>query len=227
MKLFLFIILILVADYSKAQPIPACNDATKRLFIISQEKLMGYPLAKANPNTLDSTLKCFAIHDYQIKDSMGLTYFEIKINRTIQDFSKSTKGRKDMEEMKIMIGCQQKIAKETRFRDSFNLYLKIRAFKSGTYFIDVGKYKKSVKLKYRRLSDSIAVIDVTPPKWSRCDLVGNFNGNLYRQNKPIKGTRLNKGSGGDYLSSGVFYRVATLRKERRPNLKTGHFHILV
>jgi pyrrolidone-carboxylate peptidase len=30
---------------------------------------------------------------------------------------------------------------------------------------------------------------------------------------------------GDYLSNEIFYRVAKLRKENKPNLKTGHFHI--
>jgi len=33
------------------------------------------------------------------------------------------------------------------------------------------------------------------------------------------------GPGGDYLSNEIFYRVARLRKELRPSLATGHFHI--
>jgi len=34
-----------------------------------------------------------------------------------------------------------------------------------------------------------------------------------------------KGSGEDYLSNEIFYRVAKMRTEQRPNLPTGHLHI--
>lgn len=34
-----------------------------------------------------------------------------------------------------------------------------------------------------------------------------------------------KGSGGDYLSNEIFYRVAKLRSEQKPVLSTGHLHI--
>ncbi|MFV0531968.1 MAG: hypothetical protein ACK5MD_11110 [Flavobacteriales bacterium] len=37
--------------------------------------------------------------------------------------------------------------------------------------------------------------------------------------------KLNEGSGGDYLSNEIFYRVAKLRTEIKPNLQTGHFHV--
>jgi len=43
--------------------------------------------------------------------------------------------------------------------------------------------------------------------------------------KPAKGQKLSQGSGGDYLSNEIFYRVAKLRKEKKPVLPTGHFHI--
>lgn len=33
------------------------------------------------------------------------------------------------------------------------------------------------------------------------------------------------GSDGDYLSNEIFYRVAQIRKELKPILATGHFHI--
>ncbi|WP_375415991.1 hypothetical protein [uncultured Hymenobacter sp.] len=33
-----------------------------------------------------------------------------------------------------------------------------------------------------------------------------------------------EGSGGDYLSNEIFYRVARIRQENRPTLPTGHFH---
>lgn len=38
-------------------------------------------------------------------------------------------------------------------------------------------------------------------------------------------TRGYEGSGGDYLSNEIFYRVAKMRTEQRPNLPTGHLHI--
>ncbi|ELY2018687.1 hypothetical protein SL053_002618, partial [Flavobacterium psychrophilum] len=34
-----------------------------------------------------------------------------------------------------------------------------------------------------------------------------------------------EGSGGDYLSNEIFYRVAKMRTEQRPTLATGHLHI--
>ena len=38
-------------------------------------------------------------------------------------------------------------------------------------------------------------------------------------------TKIYSGPGGNYLSNEIFYRVAKLRSEMKPNLKTGHFHI--
>lgn len=43
--------------------------------------------------------------------------------------------------------------------------------------------------------------------------------------KPIPTQKLTNGSGGDYLSNEIFYRVAKLRKDIKPILSTGHFHI--
>lgn len=42
---------------------------------------------------------------------------------------------------------------------------------------------------------------------------------------PQKDQILNEGSGGDYLSNEIFYRVGKIRSELRPSLATGHFHI--
>ena len=42
---------------------------------------------------------------------------------------------------------------------------------------------------------------------------------------PKENEKLDEGSGGDYLSNEIFYRVAKIRKENRPKLKTGHFHV--
>lgn len=46
-----------------------------------------------------------------------------------------------------------------------------------------------------------------------------------KKTNPTKGQKLSQGSGGDYLSNEIFYRVAKLRKEKKPVLPTGHFHI--
>ncbi|WP_299246442.1 type VI secretion system tube protein TssD [uncultured Aquimarina sp.] len=43
--------------------------------------------------------------------------------------------------------------------------------------------------------------------------------------RPSKNQILYQGSGGDYLSNEIFYRVAKLRKDNKPTLPTGHFHI--
>ena len=37
--------------------------------------------------------------------------------------------------------------------------------------------------------------------------------------------KITYGSGGDYLSNEIFYRVSKLRKKLKPTLPTGHFHI--
>ncbi len=42
---------------------------------------------------------------------------------------------------------------------------------------------------------------------------------------PKSNDKLESGSGGNYLSNEIFYRVAKLRHEMRPELPTGHFHI--
>lgn len=33
------------------------------------------------------------------------------------------------------------------------------------------------------------------------------------------------GSGGNYLSNEIFYRVSKIRKEKNPTLPSGHFHV--
>ncbi|WP_118975272.1 C15 family peptidase [Taibaiella koreensis] len=42
---------------------------------------------------------------------------------------------------------------------------------------------------------------------------------------PEAGRKMEAGSGSNYLSNEIFYRVARLRKEKRNTLPTGHFHI--
>ncbi len=53
-----------------------------------------------------------------------------------------------------------------------------------------------------------------------------FNDENHPENTfPTENQKLTEGSGGDYLSNEIFYRVAKMRKDKRPNLPTGHFHI--
>ncbi len=53
-----------------------------------------------------------------------------------------------------------------------------------------------------------------------------YNDVLHAANtKPKKEQKLSAGSGGDYLSNEIFYRVGKLRNEMKPKLATGHFHI--
>ena len=50
------------------------------------------------------------------------------------------------------------------------------------------------------------------------------DGNISGQ-EPVIGEQMLYGPGGNYLSNEIFYRVARLRENLRPNLATGHFHI--
>ncbi len=53
-----------------------------------------------------------------------------------------------------------------------------------------------------------------------------YNRQSNRKKKhPAANEKLESGSGGNYLSNEIFYRVAKLREEMRPQLPTGHFHI--
>jgi hypothetical protein len=53
-----------------------------------------------------------------------------------------------------------------------------------------------------------------------------FNGvNHIAETYPKDDEILTEGSGGDYLSNEIFYRVAKLRKENKSNLPTGHLHV--
>ena len=61
------------------------------------------------------------------------------------------------------------------------------------------------------------------------DIVAFYQGDYSKQkdsninNFPT--TKVYSGPGGNYLSNEIFYRVAKLRKELKPVLRTGHFHI--
>lgn len=79
------------------------------------------------------------------------------------------------------------------------------------------------------LSTSFEWIETTLPKEFTNISNVEYNWNYDDKNGQITPPKLNQkihyGSGGDYLSNEIFYRVAKLRNELRPNLATGHFHI--
>jgi pyrrolidone-carboxylate peptidase len=89
---------------------------------------------------------------------------------------------------------------------------------------------------FTRIEDSYALptsyewIETTLPKeFTNAPMViynwdFNYQPNL-AQKKPALDQKLSAGSGGNYLSNEIFYRVAKIRKELKPTLPTGHFHI--
>jgi hypothetical protein len=90
---------------------------------------------------------------------------------------------------------------------------------------------------------AINIIGKTELEWLKTTLPSTFiaspvifytgytdkNGNEHTDNDTLPNEnpkeQLREGSGGDYLSNEIFYRVAKLRTELRPALATGHFHI--
>ncbi|MCD8418425.1 hypothetical protein G1K66_12130 [Tenacibaculum finnmarkense] len=53
----------------------------------------------------------------------------------------------------------------------------------------------------------------------------NYDGKNGELIPPKVGRKISYGPGGSYLSNEIFYRVAKLRKDNKPALPTGHFHI--
>ncbi len=52
-----------------------------------------------------------------------------------------------------------------------------------------------------------------------------YDGKDGKNNPPKLNQKISYGPGGSYLSNEIFYRVAKLRKDSKPKLNTGHFHI--
>ena len=91
-------------------------------------------------------------------------------------------------------------------------------------------------MNFTRISDSKAL--TTNLEWIKTTLNSGFtnipkvkyewiydifvNGKI---NPPKVGTKITSGSGSNYLSNEIFYRVGKMRTELRPSLQTGHFHI--
>lgn len=65
--------------------------------------------------------------------------------------------------------------------------------------------------KYRTLIEDPAAPVVSPPNYVPTKNPGKITSD--------------SGSGGDYLSNEIFYRVALMRTQEKPTLPTGHFHV--
>ncbi|ELY2018410.1 hypothetical protein SL053_002335 [Flavobacterium psychrophilum] len=96
-------------------------------------------------------------------------------------------------------------------------------------------------MDFVRIDESKSVNDIAPetikttlPKqmtqgnskaiyWGKYSQKDGTSGNATIDNYPKE--KVYDGPGGNYLSNEIFYRVAKIRSELKPNLKTGHFHI--
>lgn len=171
-KLLIYIVLINFS-FVIAQPIPDCakNTVNKKLFLKSNNNLLGYPLSKSNPSIINQNIECFSLQN-KVKDSLGLYYYKINVYKKINDFSNDfwtrrrltiynnddARKRKKVSKMEIyLINFTNK--------DSFNLYLDIPKFKKGNYIIDVSKKSKTKKVSCQMCKDSINAIDVSPNDW--------------------------------------------------------------
>ena len=151
-KLISIIFYIFSSSLIHSQPIPDCakNSAFKIIFIDGNKEIIC-DLVQGNsiPNEIND---CFAIHHYQIKDTLNITYFKFNIYKNINDYS----NKKNNMEINIINLSKKK---------SFDLYLEIVEFKQGIYFIDVSKKRKIKKVNCYMCKDSIEAIDITPKKW--------------------------------------------------------------
>lgn len=161
MKYFLIIILFFVAFFCEAQPLPNCLDATKRLFIKSNDKILFHELNNTDSYIDSSRVECFKIYGNQLKDSINTYYFKVEIYQSNNEYQKE-----DEKKMFLFVyGINLKDKVNSFNNDSFNLYLKIPKFKEGIYFIDVSKLRKIKKVNCQMCRDTIDAIDITPKKW--------------------------------------------------------------
>lgn len=166
MKYLLLVLLIFVSCASKSQPVPDCFRATKRLFIKSNENLLGDLVSYgAAPSELDSTVRCLRIHEYLIKDSLGYTLFDFKIYNTIKDYSERKDSSHEIDYMHIYVyGLELKDSLHKYQRDTFNYYLEIPKFMKGEYWIHVSDKSKILLERSRGFGD---IFNITPKKWRK------------------------------------------------------------
>lgn len=162
-----------------AQPKPDCagTGAKKRLFVKSKENLLSdLVIMTASPSDIDSTINCFTIGNYKIKDSIGSIFFDLKIYKTIADFSDDHWHRKKVECMHIYIkGLNFTDSANKYFKDTFTYYIEIPKFLNGEYWIDVSKITNNlfsvpcgecIENHYSR-GKYITAMNITPNKWRK------------------------------------------------------------
>ncbi|MCD9582106.1 hypothetical protein [Tenacibaculum maritimum] len=125
------------------------------------------------------------------------------------------------------------------FINKVDMIITISQAGEGDYNID--KYATATRggfndnQDFKRITGSQALIttdewiETTLPKeMTKAPLVKynwNYDGKNGQVTPPKIGQKISYGPGGAYLSNEIFYRVAKLRKDNKPKLKTGHFHI--
>lgn len=87
--------------------------------------------------------------------------------------------------------------------------------------IVTGPFDRSVNQKIYYDQSFIADNDKKHPH----DDINQLNSNVNSYPKDIIIGKSSKGSGGNYLSNEIFYRVARLRTNLLSSVKTGHFHV--
>lgn len=112
---------------------------------------------------------------------------------------------------------------------------------AGPKDFNIDKYATATRGGFNDNSDFIRVdgshaiktddewIETTLPKEMTNAPFVKYNWNYDGENgeliPPKVGQKISYGPGGSYLSNEIFYRVAKLRKDNKPTLPTGHFHI--
>ena len=116
--------------------------------------------------------------------------------------------------------------------NQYNIDVFATATRGGT--IDNMNFTREEGSKSVNTSSPETIVTTLPDEFTQGSSHAIFNGE-YQQTKygatliatknNYPTTKVFNGPGGNYLSNEIFYRVAKLRKELRPSLPTGHFHI--
>ena len=157
---YLFICLLICGSFlCKAQPLPKCVDATKRLFIKSDVEILFEEQNKTYSYIDSSRIECFKIWNAQIKDTLNSYFFEFEIYQSNNIYQK-----KDEQKMHFFVlGLTLESTNNNFSKDTFNFYIEIKKFKEGIYFIDVSKNNMDIIfVNCYMCRDTIAALNITP-----------------------------------------------------------------
>ena len=116
--------------------------------------------------------------------------------------------------------------------NQYNIDVFATATRGGT--IDNMNFTREEGSKSVNISSPETIVTTLPDEFTQAPSEAIFNGKyqLSKYESPLIATKNNypttkvfNGPGGNYLSNEIFYRVAKLRKDLKPTLRTGHFHI--